>query len=339
MDEMVDRHIRALFSIAFVLCCNFASIARAIEFKVIEDQMIVTGKIVNNSGDGWKFKRGIANNPQITTVVLRNMPGGDVVEMEQMRSAILDRKLNTVVSGSCESACATIFMAGENRNFSNDFPPQYAFLGFHGIYASSGGLSGFARAPVTNEDLWYVRRSSNKLDRELVQRWMTLGWKGGMAKFYASKGNRTSSSYVCVTSMPIDQCEKLDKSALEYGLITSSDLISVKDHIFPVGEPPYWEPSQYAKVASIEALLKTKNLSDGWKKILTEYMGKTDSKALAVGIDGIGIQSVASKDGVIPAIWKAVADCQERFKKKCQVIAVDDHLSFSADDIRKHKFN
>jgi hypothetical protein len=328
------RELVGFLSIAVV-----ATSANAIEVKTIDNQMIVSGSIVK--GDGWTFKSAISSNPRVDTVVFRNMPGGLVEEMEVMRSSVTSHKLNTVVSGYCNSACATAFMAGEKRNFAADGPAEYAYLGFHSWYASQGSLKGFATNSIpTNEDLWYVKRSGGKLSRELVQRWMTLGQSGGMAKFFGtpSAGVRTMPSYICETARPIEQCEKLDKSALELGLITSTDLVPVNDQKFPAGDPPFWQVSQYEKAAPISKVFDVKRLSAAQKNFMNEYIKKELPKAIALTADGKSFQSAWHRDGAVMAIFNAVTTCQTRTNSKCRVIAIDGDLVASTEEIEANDF-
>lgn len=333
---MTRVKLSIFFLIVAINGMHFFSIcAHAIEIKIVETQMIVTGAIVK--GDGWTFKRAISNNPQVDTLVLRNMPGGLIEEMEPMRNAVEERRLRTVVSGRCSSACATVFMAGQMRQFAADFHPYYSYLGFHGVYSSEGSLKGFARAPVTNEDLWYIKRSGGKLDRELVQRWMGLGYQGGMAKFFYQSPSeiRSAPSFICATRMPIEQCEKLDKSALDLGLITSSELAHVNDQTdFDLYQFHFWNAEQYKSVEPVSVLLQGNFLNEARKKVVESYLKINVSKVLVTAGPGKILGYESGNDGYAFNILLAISVCQERSQAKCYVIGIDDHLILSLDAIK-----
>jgi hypothetical protein len=309
--------------------------AHAIEIKIVETHMIVTGAIVK--GDGWTFKRAISNNPQVDTLVLRNMLGGLIEEMEPMRNAVEERRLRTVVSGRCLSACATVFMAGEMRQFAADFHPYYSYLGFHGVYSGEGPLKGFAGEPVTNEDLWYIKRSGGKLDRELVQRWMRLGYRAGIAKFFYQSPSeiRSAPSFICATSMPIEQCEKLDKSALDLGLITSSELAHVNDQPdFDLDQVHYWKPELYKNVEPVSVLFQGNLLNEARKKVVESYLKIKVSKVLVTAGPGKVLGYESGDDGYASNILRAISMCQEKSQAKCYIIGIDDHLTLSIDAIK-----
>ena len=321
-----------------VLSCLFAGAqAKALDIKIVENQMILSGPIEVN--DAWTFSRAVANNPHVDTIVFRNMPGGKLEAMTRMASTVQERKLNTVVSGRCSSACAHIFLAGETRRFSDDFPSHYAYLGFHGGYRSAGSLKGWGGQPATNEHVWYVNRTGGKLDPELVKRWLAMEQSSGLAIFYHNSPAklRSSPSYLCARSMPIEQCEKIDKTALDLGLITSAELAPVKD-------TPYWKPDQYKKAAPISSILDGNTLDDGKKKDVEDYAKKTGAKALALSGNGKWLAGTSHKEGHVLAIVSAISSCESKVwtansSVKCYVIAVDDHLTMSVEAIKAGKFD
>lgn len=323
---------------AFFLCGILASSSiDALEIKIIENQMIVSGGIETN--DGWTFARAVANNPQVDTIVLRDMPGGKVSAMRQMVNALEDRKLTTVVSRSCRSACAVVFLAGERRQFADDYPAAYSYLGFHSPFRSEGSLKGYASPPIANEHLWFVKRTGGKLDPEIAKQFLSFEHASAMAFFYHPARTRVSDSttYMCVTKMPLDQCTKVEKSSFDYGLITSTELVAVKDDPH-AGPQPSWDPDHYKKSGPVAVLLEEKSFSDGKKKVVTSYIAKNEPKALALSSDRKWINWVSNKSGKIPAMYDAIKQCQEKAKVRCHIIAIDDDLAIPQDNIRAGKF-
>ena len=77
-------------------------VSATLKFKVVENQLIVTGPL--ESTDAWYFNREIDKHPKVDTVVLRMMPGGKIEAMEKIATTVEEKKLNTVVSGTCMSA-------------------------------------------------------------------------------------------------------------------------------------------------------------------------------------------------------------------------------------------
>jgi hypothetical protein len=326
---------------AAAVFCLFVSLgAHALDIKIVENQMILSGPI--EIDDAWTFSRAVANNPQIDTIVLRDMPGGKVESMRRMVSVIEDRRLNTIVSRSCRSACAVIFLAGQTRRFSDDYPPQHSYLGFHSGYRSSGSLKGFVTPPASNEHVWFVNRTGGKLDPELAKRWLNLEHISGLAYFYhpAAAKVRSAPSYLCLTNMPVEQCEKIEKSSFDYGMITSDELAHVNDA--PRLEPnkaPFWEPERYSKVAPISMLQEAKFLNDGEKKTVESYRKKDEPKALFMSEDGKWFYWSSNKAGPNLALYFSITNCQEKSQTKCHVIAVGDDLVLSPAAIQARKFD
>ena len=304
--------------------------ASALDIKIVENQMILSGEIESN--DAWTFSRTLANNPKVDTIVLRNMPGGKVDAMERMAATVEDRKLHTVISARCMSACAHIFMAGETRRFSSDFPPEAAHLAFHSAYRSEGALKGWGGTPVTNAHLWYVRRSGGKLDPGLALRWMSLEHSSGFAFFFDPAGRkiRSSYSYLCTRTMPMEQCEKIDRSAFDLGLITSMEPAQVKDLAF-------WKVERYQKVAPVNALLEGDAISSTNKATLADYIKKTGSRAAVLSSNGTLIWEAHKVPlyAIMFAVWK----CEAKAHVACHVIALDDHLTLSPVSIKARKFD
>lgn len=59
----------------------------------------------------------LENNPGIDTLVL-NSSGGMISEAKEIADLVIDANLNTHVEHFCESACVTIFLAGQKRTLA-----------------------------------------------------------------------------------------------------------------------------------------------------------------------------------------------------------------------------
>ncbi|MAF49963.1 MAG: hypothetical protein CMM10_17040 [Rhodospirillaceae bacterium] len=309
-----------------------AEFADALEFKIVENQMIVSGRI--ESSDAWYFNRALDKNSKVDTVVLRQMPGGKVDAMERIASTIEEKKLTTIVSGICVSACAHIFLAGEKRQFSDDFPLGSSFLGYHGVYRSAGSLEGYKGVVATNSERWYVKRSGGKLDSEVVLAWLSFDHASGLARFYHPnlKNRVPVVSYLCDGRMPLKKCKHLEKTALEYGIITTAELGHVKD-------TPHWKPELYTKIKTpVSALMDSDVISSGKKKAVGTYLkSKRPARAVVMSKNGRWL-FWAGRSTMETAIAMAVLRCELKAEVKCHVIGLDDKLTRTLEQIDDRDF-
>jgi len=322
------------------------TVSATLKFKVVENQLIVTGHI--ESGDAWYFKREIDKHPEVDTVVLRNMPGGRIVDMDNITAMVEDKKFNTIVSGSCSSACAHIFLAGERRQFSDDFPLIYSRLRYHGSYRGGGSLKGIATPIPANFELWYVKRTEGKLPAELVLEWTNFYSSSGFAIFYHPKVNfptafgvKLTRSFMCDGRMLLKKCKFLTKTVLDYSIITTDELAHVKD-------TPFWNPGLYKQTdIPVSALLDGTVLNSKLISHVTSYLSKPLQRNY-VGYEFPGKAMVISQNGrwlfwksrldLRAAIAHAIDTCEERSKGKCHVIAVDDKLIYTPKKIENLDF-
>lgn len=75
--------------------------------------------------DAAAFRAMLARNPQVRAVHL-NSYGGELTEARDMADMVTRRGLSTRVTGTCDSACALIFLAGDDRSLASG-----ATIGFH----------------------------------------------------------------------------------------------------------------------------------------------------------------------------------------------------------------
>ena len=66
--------------------------------------------------------------------------GGDARAGYRVGEMFRSRGLRTAVSGYCYSSCSRMFLGGAIRVFTDDFPPEYTNVGFHGHYDGDGRL-------------------------------------------------------------------------------------------------------------------------------------------------------------------------------------------------------
>lgn len=308
----------------------------SLQFTVHKNQMSVMGKIEGN--DGWNFKRALANNPAVDTIVLVHQPGGRATEMEIIAGVIQEKKLNTIALGHCMSACAHIFLAGEKRQFAAGFPLKNTHLGYHSSYHSAGSLKNYAAGKLTNWERWYVNRTEGKLPAEIVLRWVNLQHASGFAIFrHPSEPQFGAVSFMC-DSVPLKDCEKLDKSALDFGILTSSDLA-------PVLLEPFWNPSKYTITEhDVEALLELEFMTRTKRRVVNRSIAwaakdKNKGQHVAVALDEIGRRIAwAGNSSVELAIIRAKNTCQLTIDRPCHVIAIDGKLVRTPQQIENRDY-
>lgn len=70
-------------------------------------------------GDWWKFVRLLKRNPGVSGVLLRS-EGGSVDDGLAIAKHIYESRLDTMVTETCHSVCAIIFLAGRDRYLTFD---------------------------------------------------------------------------------------------------------------------------------------------------------------------------------------------------------------------------
>jgi hypothetical protein len=212
-----------LFGFACLWPCN----ASAMAAYVVDDQLILSGQVVD--GDAERVAQALASSA-ITTVILRNSPGGDSETGGKIAEMLRQRGLRTAVSGFCYSVCGRIFLGGRTRYFTDDFAPEFTNVGFHGYY------HGTVLDPVSVQRLdlhdWYLRYSDGKGDPKLIDRWLALPTSAGVIHFYnaAQVQRGGASTFLCQGSEPyVDKCEYIAETALDVGVVTSLRLIHSAD--------------------------------------------------------------------------------------------------------------
>jgi hypothetical protein len=215
-----------------VFWITLASGGTAMEAKVAGDQLILSGPVIN--GDLGKIRDALAASPQVSTVIMRNSPGGDAPTGYRTGELIREKGLRTAVSGYCYSSCSRMFLGGRVRVFTDDFPLERTNVGFHGHYDNAGKLLPQLRARYGLQD-WIIRYSDGKADPALVERWINIPVNVGMIHFFHPGMVQHSgvSTFMCQGPMPTGltwfNCEPIPKTALDLGVITSLDIIRSND--------------------------------------------------------------------------------------------------------------
>lgn len=221
-----------LFSGVLSLFAVASGMAQAMEVLVVEDQLILSGRVID--GDLRKIERAFKQNPEITTVILRNSPGGHPQTGFRVGEIIREKKLTTAVSGYCYSSCSRMYLGGVRRVFTDDYPPEVTDIGFHGHYKKDGSLDTELMKKTGLRD-WIIRFLDGKADVALVDRWVNIPTNRGLIHFFnPGRVERDgASTFFCSGNesfgTPPFGCEMIAGSAIDLGVSTSTDTISSKD--------------------------------------------------------------------------------------------------------------
>src|SRR5271155_2251929 len=113
MRQISGKACLAAMVIAFA--CIWSGTASAMAAYVVDDQLILSGQVVD--GDAEQVVKALASSAAITTVILRNSPGGDSATGTKIAELVGPRGLAPAFSGFCYSVCGRIFLGARTRQF------------------------------------------------------------------------------------------------------------------------------------------------------------------------------------------------------------------------------
>jgi hypothetical protein len=298
------------------------------EIVVADDQLILAGAVI--AADYDAVESNLSFNPQIKTIILRNSPGGDAPTGYRMGDLFRKKYLQTAVSGYCYSSCSRLFLGGERRHFTDDYPPEYTQIGFHGHY-DNGDLNAASVNALHLKD-WTIRYSDGKADEALVERWINIPRGTGLIHFYnpALVNIGGYSTFMCQGTEPdhtqIFDCERINKNALDLGIATSLTVVRSHDQRKIRGTileiPP---PSGFAEISDPS---KVPGVSEAGRQQYRRFLAAQPPRAFALSPSG---NTWAWFSSLVPdAAWRALVGCSERAKEQCQLYAVDDAVVWTA---------
>jgi hypothetical protein len=203
--------------------------AEAMQITTSGDELILSGPVVG--GEAPKIANILSDIPIITTVILRNSPGGDIPTGYAVGEMFRVKGLRTAVSGYCYSSCSRMFLGGRTRIFTDDYPAYYTNVGFHGHYKKNGQLDADAVRRYGLKD-WIIKFSDGKADPVLVEQWVTIPEGHDLIHFYhptALQGHGATTFFCHGNEPRIFGCEAISRTALDLGVITSLDIITSND--------------------------------------------------------------------------------------------------------------
>lgn len=124
--------MRALFALLSFL--GLAAPAAAMTLDAQGHTLTLSGLVDGYTAD--TVIRFLSDHREIDTIIVKQSGGGSASEMLALAREIRARRITTMVSGRCISACAIIFMGGAERTIAPGAPPAETFVAFHGVYRS-----------------------------------------------------------------------------------------------------------------------------------------------------------------------------------------------------------
>jgi hypothetical protein len=316
----VLQYLWRVLVIATFVCLLLPSLARAMEIAVAGDQLILSGPVVARDYD--EVAGTLAAKPQIKIVILRNSPGGDAPTGYHLGELFRQKSLRTAVSGYCYSSCSRLYLGGKERYFTDDYPPEYTQIGFHGHYDRYGDLNAAYVAELHLKD-WIIRYSDGKADPALVERWINIPHGTGLIHFYnpALVNIGGYSTFMCQGTEP----DHIPKTALDLGVATSTTLVHSSDqqriHETILPTPP---PSGYAAIADDS---KLPGIGETGRNQYRRFLAAPSPRAFAIAPSG----AWAWNSSLVPdAAWLALTRCTKRAYQRCQLYAVDDIVVWTA---------
>lgn len=300
--------------------------ASAMELASFGNTIILSGPVTGS--ELAMVKDAFAANPKIYLVVLRNSLGGDVWTGYRVGEFLRDAGVTTAVSGYCISSCSRMFLGGKTRLYTDDYPLDRTWVGFHGHYNAQGYLdpTAVSKGGLYN---WIIRYSDGKADPDLVQRWISIARNRGAANFFhpdvaAALGH---SVFFCDGQQPQRPmgCEPVPTNALQRGVITDSRLISSPDQdVLPERLRTRQFPA--SGFAAVDDTSKVPlDVAAGMEQY-QRYLQAPTPKAFAVAPTR---QHWAWNSGTADDVnTQALKRCEERAKQGCVLYGVDNNVVY-----------
>lgn len=316
-----------VITLVAVAACTRVAGVRAMQVNAVGHQLILSGPVVGD--ELGKVQAILAENPAIDTAILRNSPGGHAPSGYRIGELFRARGLRTAVSGFCNSSCSRMFLGGKTRFFTDDFPPEYTHVGFHGHYDRKGRLTSDAVKRLGLKD-WIIKYSDGKADAELVDRWISIPLSIGMIHFYHPErfARDGASTFMCQGNEPmarsVNGCEPIFKTALDLGIVTSLDIVKSEDQVDVRALLP--NPPKASGFAAIEDLGKVPLRSDSGRREYESFLAAPLPRAMALSVDGL---DWAWNAGEFDAASLALQRCEQRSGRPCKLYAVDNDVVWS----------
>jgi hypothetical protein len=303
--------------------------AAAMDLKAVGNQLILSGPVIGDEFD--RVEKILNDDRAIDTVILRNSPGGKVSTGYRIGELFRARGLRTAVSGYCYSSCSRMFLGGTRRHFTDDFPPEYTDVGFHGHYDARGHLDRDDVQVFRLKD-WIIKYSDGKADPALVDRWINIPLSAGMIHFRHPElfKRNDASTFMCQGNEAMAHtgvgCEPIFKTAIELGIATSLEIVKSNDQ--SESRALLLERPKASGFAAIEDIGKVPLAKDAGRQEYRRFLAAGLPRAIALSPDGA---AWAWNSGTFDAVNLALTRCAQRSNQTCKLYAVDNDVVWMPD--------
>jgi hypothetical protein len=299
----------------------------AMDFRISGNQLLMQGPV--RDGDLAKLKNSFSENPAIDTIILRNSFGGDAWTGYRIGEFLREKRVTTVVSGWCVSACSRMFLGGVKRLFSNDYPATSTYIGFHGHYRNDRSLDSASVVRMRLKD-WTLRFAGPGLPEEMVNAWINLPINTQTVNFYPPflTNQYAYSVFECPAHQATPEaCKPLSGDAVSLGIVTDGTLFESLDEMNPkataMARAALYPASGFAVVEDLSRLpLDTDAGIDNYKR----YLLAPSPKAFVVAASRKNWAWMSG--GPVEPVDVAMSRCQERASQPCLLYAVDSVVVF-----------
>ena len=302
----------------------------------VHGQRVFATGMVGEDGDLQRMTEALAT-PGVTEVVLVNSPGGQLRAALAMARQIEQRGLRTLVAGRCMSACSILFLAGAQRQFATGIAPVMTMVGIHGAHRRSTKEVDPALQPRLLA--YYKQRLGDKFDEALIRQALyELADSDGFLRMRDVQRNaeRERSAYFCPAgTTPRKDCQThAGKDALSLGVITSAETVSLS---LPENFKPKFvffgrtlaqevdEPLDLISRAAQGMCRRSTSCPAQVSQAATDWMGRLESKALALGQSRAGLAFHAGATTPLVASARALYACNhdKNSLKFCRLAMAD----------------
>jgi hypothetical protein len=222
----------------------------AMTFDASPPYLFAGGAVVPGDWPAWQDAMSRFGD-RIDTVVLHDSGGGDSMAGRNIGNDIRRRKLKTVISGRCSSACANMFLGGVERQYGSPRPGSVVnVLGYHGSYNKETR----ALNPSKTAD-YFLSMTDGKMSEEFVQKFIRIEKAAGLMRFFhpdQRPRKTTPLALLCKgeedRNRRDEECEKLSGvDALKQGVVTTWAVREIPVPPRPVNEKitvRRWEDAQ-----------------------------------------------------------------------------------------------
>jgi hypothetical protein len=295
--------------------------AMGMEIRTEGDQLILSGSV---TGDEFsRVQDALAASPAIKTIILRNSLGGDAPTGYQLGALFRERGFHTAVSGYCYSSCSRMLLGGRVRQFTSDYPAEFTEVGFHGHYGRDGKLNA-AYVARLGLAAWIEKYSDGKADPALVERWVNIPFASGMMHFYHPDIAKAhgAATFMCQGNEggSVFNCEAFKRTALDLGIITSTDLVASNDQAaLRATIPATIVPSGWGSLTDIDKV----PLETAGRAEYQRFLKAPLPRSFAISPNG---WNWAWNGGSSDALPLSLSRCHQRSGSACSLYAVDNDV-------------